>query len=100
LASEYLKLHVRFRLGIDDKKGDHEMSDKGSEILREALSLPAGERAELAERLLSSLDAPDRQRLDELWAREAEDRLGAYEKGEITTIPVKQAFDQIGRKTK
>jgi putative addiction module component (TIGR02574 family) len=76
------------------------MSDRGTEILKEALSLPPGERAALAERLLSSLDTPDRQRMDRLWAKEAEDRLEAYEQGEIETIPADQVFDQIGSKTK
>jgi len=76
------------------------MSERGSEILKEALSLPPGERAEMADRLLSSLDTPDRRRVDELWASEAEDRLSAYERGEIKTVPAKQVFDQIGPKTK
>lgn len=76
------------------------MSDRGAEILKDALSLPPGERAEIAERLFSSLDTPDRQRLDDLWAAEAEDRLDAYERGEIKTIPAEQVFGQIGRKTK
>jgi len=76
------------------------MSDRGTEILREALSLPPVERAEIAERLLSSLDTPDRRRVDELWASEAEDRLDAYEQGEISTVPAKQVFDRIGPKTK
>lgn len=76
------------------------MSNRRAEILEEALSLPAAERAEIAERLLSSLDAPDRRRLDGLWASEAEDRLDAYERGEIKTIPAKQVFGQIGPKTK
>lgn len=76
------------------------MSDRGNEILQDALSLPPTERAEVAERLLSSLDTPDRQRVNELWAAEAEDRLDAYERGEIKTIPAKQVFDQIGCKNK
>lgn len=76
------------------------MSDRGTEILKEALSLPPGERAEIAERLLSSLDTPDRRKIDALWANEVEDRLDAYERGEIETIPAKQVFDRIGRKTK
>ena len=76
------------------------MSHRGTEILREALSLPPDDRAEIAERLLSSLDPPDRQNLDDLWASEAEDRLDAYERGEIKTIDAKQIFDQIGPKAK
>jgi putative addiction module component (TIGR02574 family) len=76
------------------------MSDRRTEILKEALSLPPGERAEIAERLLSSLDAPEQERVDRLWANEAEDRLNAYERGEIKSIPAKQVFEQIGPKTK
>jgi putative addiction module component (TIGR02574 family) len=76
------------------------MSDRGTEILKEALSLPRGERLELAERLLSSLDDPDRRKVDELWAAEAEDRLEAYEQGAIETIPAKRVFDGIAHKAK
>jgi len=76
------------------------MSDRGLEVLEEALSLPPAERAEIAERLLSSLDAPARQRVDELWADEAEERLDAFAKGEIEVVPAKQVFDQVSRKTK
>jgi len=51
------------------------MSKKGIEVLEEALSLPPVERAELAERLLTSLDASPDRRIAELWAQEVEDRL-------------------------
>ena len=76
------------------------MSDRGTEILNEALSLPPGERAEIAERLLSSLDIPDRQRIDALWAGEAEGRLDAYERDEIKAISAEHVFVQVGLKTK
>ena len=67
---------------------------------KEALSLPPGERAELAERLLSSLDPPTQKRLDELWAAEAEDRLDAFDRGEIKAVPAEQVFEQAGCKPK
>lgn len=76
------------------------MSRSQAEILREALSLSPSERAELAERLLSSLDAPDRRKLDSLWAHEVEDRLDAYEQGRIATIPAEHVFDQTSPKSK
>jgi putative addiction module component (TIGR02574 family) len=76
------------------------MSGRGTEILKEALALPPGERAEIAERLLSSLDTPDRERVGRLWASEAEDRVDAYEQGEIETVPAREVFEQIGPKTK
>jgi putative addiction module component (TIGR02574 family) len=71
------------------------MSNRSAAVLQEALSLPHDERAELIERLLSSLDTPGRQRIDALWAQEAEDRLNAYERGEIKTISAKEVFDKI-----
>jgi putative addiction module component (TIGR02574 family) len=71
------------------------MSKRGTEVLEEALSLPADERAELAERLLTSLDASHDARVDELWAQEAEDRLDAFERGEIKAVSSKEAFDTI-----
>jgi putative addiction module component (TIGR02574 family) len=73
------------------------MSNRGIEILKEALALPPGERAEIAERLLSSLDS-ERQRLDELWAIEVEDRLEAYDRGEIKAIPAEDVFGKKSRK--
>jgi len=71
------------------------MSKKGIAVLEEALSLPPVERAELAERLLISLDTSPDPRIDELWAHEAEDRIDAFERGEIQTVPAREAFDKI-----
>ena len=50
------------------------MSKRGAQVLEEALSLPPEERAELIDRLQSSLDLPSHKKIDELWAQEAEDR--------------------------
>jgi hypothetical protein len=49
------------------------------EIFEQALSLKPLEKADLVDRLLSSLDQPD-EAITELWAKEAESRLDAYEK--------------------
>lgn len=40
------------------------MSSRGTQVLKEALSLPPAERAEIAERLLSSLDPPSQEGLE------------------------------------
>ncbi len=69
------------------------MSKKGTQLLEEALSLPPVERAELADRLLTSLDSSPERRIEELWAQEAEDRLDAFEPGEIKAISSREAFD-------
>jgi putative addiction module component (TIGR02574 family) len=74
------------------------MSDRGAQILKEALALPPTERVALVERLLASLDSPAREHLDVLWSQEAEDRLDAFERGEIPTIAAKDVFDEIAKR--
>jgi putative addiction module component (TIGR02574 family) len=69
------------------------MSERSTKLVEEALALPPEERAELVDRLLTSLDVSPDQRIDELWAQEAEDRLDAFEQGEIKAVSAEQAFD-------
>ncbi len=74
------------------------MSSRGAQVLKEALSLPPDERAEIAEHLLSSLDPPSQEGIDALWGKEAEERLDAFDRGDIKAIPAKQVFDEVGKK--
>jgi putative addiction module component (TIGR02574 family) len=74
------------------------MSDRGAQILKDALSLSPSERVALVERLLASLDTPARKRIDVLWGQEAEDRLEAFDRGEIPTIAAKDVFDEIRKR--
>jgi len=61
------------------------------QILKEALSLAPKNRASLAEKLLESLDQPDKT-IDALWAKEAENRIDAYEAGNIKAIGAEKVF--------
>lgn len=70
------------------------MSELAEKLIQQALGLPADERAEVAERLLSSLEPP-LSSIDQLWAQEAEDRVDAYERGEIEAIPAEDVFNAI-----
>jgi putative addiction module component (TIGR02574 family) len=70
------------------------MSELAEKVIEQALGLPADERAAVAERLLSSLE-PELSDMDRLWAQEAEDRLDAYERGEIEAIPAEVVFKAI-----
>ena len=70
------------------------MSELAEKLIQQALGLPANERAEVAERLLSSLEPPLSE-IDQLWAREVEDRIDAYERGEIRAIPAEDVFNEI-----
>ena len=67
------------------------------EILDEALKLKPMDRAELVEQILASFEFPERKQIDEVWAQEVEDRLEAYERGEIQSTPAKEVFDDIDR---
>ena len=71
------------------------MPKHGKQILTEALKLPPVERAELVENLLTSLEFQSRKRIDALWAEEAEDRIDAFERGEMTAIPARDVFGKI-----
>ena len=71
------------------------MAKRSKQILAEALKLPPVERAELVENLLTSFEFQSREKLDALWAREAEDRIDAFERGEMATIPARDVFGEI-----
>jgi putative addiction module component (TIGR02574 family) len=73
------------------------MSASSEQILREALGLSPEDRAEIVERLLASFQTPPDPLLDELWAREAEDRLDAYDRGELGAVPAEEVFARIER---
>jgi putative addiction module component (TIGR02574 family) len=73
------------------------MSTESRRILKDALELPPVERADLVEELLSSFDFPARGEVDALWAKEAEDRIEAYDRGEVESRPASQVFERIDR---
>jgi hypothetical protein len=52
----------------------------------EALRLPAHQRSLLADALLGSLDDEATREVERLWALEAEDRLAAFRRGEISAV--------------
>jgi putative addiction module component (TIGR02574 family) len=74
------------------------MTTRAQEVLEKAVGLPPDERAELVEGILASFDFPSRPDIDEAWAREAEDRIDAYERGEIPAVPASTVFETIGRR--
>ena len=74
------------------------MTTHAQQVLEEAVGLSPIERAELLEGILSSFDFPARADIDAAWAREAEDRIDAYERGDIAAIPAAQVFEKIEKK--
>ncbi len=74
------------------------MTDRATQVLEDALSLPRGERARVADTLLSSLDTPSQKRIERLWVKEAEARVRALERGEMKTVPVEAAIAAARKK--
>ncbi|OIP63847.1 MAG: hypothetical protein COW52_09275 [Nitrospirae bacterium CG17_big_fil_post_rev_8_21_14_2_50_50_9] len=62
-------------------------------ILKEALNLKPAEKAELIDKLIYSLDKPDAE-IDELWVKEAENRIDAYERGEIKVVALEKILEK------
>ncbi len=70
----------------------HNMNDHVKKLAEEAAKLSPNDRAELIEGILSSLDKPDSE-IDRAWAREAQDRLEAYERGEIEALDFEEVVE-------
>lgn len=71
------------------------MPKQGKQILAEALKLPPVERAELVENLLASFEFQSGKKIDALWVEEVEDRIDAFERGEMAAIPARDVFAEI-----
>ncbi len=56
----------------------------------EALDLSEAERAELAQKLILSLDTPDKVNLDEAWLVEAQHRAQEIDDGTVQPIPAEE----------
>lgn len=73
------------------------MSDTLEELERQARSLSAEERARLAEMLLESLQDAPLAEIEAAWDREIEERVAAYDRGELQTHPAEEVFAEAWR---
>jgi putative addiction module component (TIGR02574 family) len=66
------------------------------EIEQQARSLVAEERAQLAETLLESLHSPISD-IEAAWAREIEDRVAAFDRGDVPAYAAEDVFAEARR---
>ena len=72
-----------------------------TELVARALELPSGERAELARRLLLSLESADFDAdAEQLWAEEIEARLAAVDAGTSVPTDWRPAVERIRQSLK
>ncbi len=76
------------------------MTPQTEQVLREALDLPPLDRAELVEQILASFEFPARKDIDAAWGKEAEDRLNAFERGDIGSSPASEVFREIDQQAR
>lgn len=71
------------------------MGEEANQLLEQAMTLPEGERRELALRLLRSLGTAEDQDIMEAWYDEAERRLADVREGRAQTVPWEQVRDKL-----
>ncbi|HQF78282.1 MAG TPA: addiction module protein [Spirochaetota bacterium] len=64
-------------------------------LLSEVLKLSPVDKAQIVEDILSSFESRDGEGIDKLWEDEVENRISAYEKGQIKTKPLKDVFKKF-----
>lgn len=69
------------------------MSEQVKKLADEASKLSPDERAELVEGILESFDPIDPSN-DTLWLAEAQDRVQAYQRGEITAVEMDEVLEK------
>ena len=71
------------------------MTAMEKKVFEKALSLPVEARVELVDQLLGSLNLPTQEKIDQLWAREAERRVSEIEGGKARLIPGERVFANV-----
>jgi putative addiction module component (TIGR02574 family) len=79
-----------------DWRCDRVASNVTGRLEAAALALPREERAQLARRLIESLD--DDPQVEEAWAIEIQRRLDAIDRGEVEMIPAEQVLAEARRR--
>ena len=67
------------------------MTNAAKKLSAQARKLSPAERLALVDDILASLDEPD-PAIDRMWAKEAEDRLAAYRRGEIKAVSLQEVL--------
>jgi len=69
------------------------MLEKNNPIIKQVTGLPPLDRLELVDRILESLDIPDRE-MEKLWADETLRRWEGYKAGDIKSVSAAEVFEK------
>ena len=78
------------------------MTHAADTLSAQVIQLPLEEHMQVVERILDSLDSLDKPdaALDALWAKEADDRLAAYRRGEVKAVALSKVIAKYQVNTK
>lgn len=71
------------------------MERSADAVLRQALSLPEADRADIAGALLQSLEPAEESDIEAAWREEVAARVAALDAGEVETIPWEDLRDRL-----
>ncbi|MEW6164703.1 MAG: addiction module protein [Pseudomonadota bacterium] len=72
------------------------MTHAAEELASLAAKLAPSDRLQLVETILATLDQPDPE-ISAAWAKEAEERLAAYRRGELGAVDENEVFGDLDR---
>ena len=67
------------------------------QITEEAMQLPAGSRAQLADKLVESLQSEEPDEIQRLWSAEAIRRRDEIRSGQVKPIPGEEVLEEVRR---
>lgn len=76
------------------------MVDEVRKIVEQALKMPARERAEIAQRLLESLDRQIDSDAESAWQSEVERRISELDSGRVACIPWEEVRERLMRNSR
>jgi putative addiction module component (TIGR02574 family) len=76
------------------------MSESLAELEQQARALSPDDRARLAEVLLESLQEAPLSEVEAAWNREIEERIAAYDRGDLQAFAAEDVFAEARRKTR
>lgn len=76
------------------------MSESLAELEQQARALSPDDRARLAEVLLESLQETPLSEVEAAWNREIEERIAAYDRGDLQAFAAEDIFAEARRKTR
>jgi putative addiction module component (TIGR02574 family) len=76
------------------------MSESLAELEQQARALSPDDRARLAEVLLESLQETPLSEVEAAWNREIEERIAAYDRGDLQAFAAEDVFAEARRKTR